>query len=376
MPILLLALVYVATIPLTELYHQLDARLPTGQYRIPSLVTTPRGTLLAFIDGRLRRHDITPTIIYLRRSTDDGRTWSAPTPVLQDPTNHTEFSGEPVVDPLTGVVHFVYNAASFVRHAPPCSACTHFVTRSGDDGLTWTPSEPLNVTGPPNRTWGGGLASGVALTRGPHAGRLLLALRHDCGCGTLRASFVIFSDDHGATWAGGDEMILIPQYGGGWTECQVAELHNGSVLMTSRNLYGKDSGQGPRLFARSDDGGATWAANWSAWKLPDPYCEGSLLADPSNSVVYFSNPSNARHRANYSVHATRDGGRVWDGGVVVYGGGAAYSDMSLTRHGDLAVLFERDNYNTVAFGVLPLAGGVAATDGRALTLTLEHARER
>ena len=75
-------------------------------------------------------------------------------------------------------------------------------------------------------------------------------------------------------------MMLLPQFGGGWTECQVAELHNGSVLLTSRNFFDRRSGQGPRLFARSDDGGASWAANWSAGPdLPDPYCEG-IAAGP------------------------------------------------------------------------------------------------
>ena len=29
----------------------------------------------------------------------------------------------------------------------------------------------------------------------------------------------------------GEEMLLLPKFGGGWTECQVAELTNGSVLM-------------------------------------------------------------------------------------------------------------------------------------------------
>ena len=144
-------------------------------------------------------------------------------------------------------------------------------------------------------------------------------------------------------------MLLLPQLGGGWTECEVAELQvgclslslpsctvlcanvrievlgwiprnaienycvrgwhlvssasfdrsanncprshlctsaaaaaatqNGSVLLTSRNFFGRSSGQGPRLFARSDDGGASWAANWSAGAdLPDPYCEAALLS--------------------------------------------------------------------------------------------------
>ena len=163
--------------------------------------------------------------------------------------------------------------ASPVASALSCDGCTLRLITSLDDGLTWSAPADAKVSGPRNATWGKGLASGIALRRGAHAGRLMVALRHDCGCGDLRTSFVVYSDDHGRTWTGGEGMLLLPQYGGGWTECQVAEMHNGSVLLTSRNFFGRSSRQGPRLFARSDDGGATWAANWSAGAdLPDPYC--------------------------------------------------------------------------------------------------------
>ena len=154
---------------------------------------------------------------------------------------------------------------------------------------------------------------------------------------------------------GGKELLLLPQYGGGWTECEVAELRNGSVLLTSRNFYGESSGYGPRLFARSDDGGQTWAANWSAGtQLPDPYCEGSMVGDAASGTLYFANPSNSRHRANFSIHASLDGGNTWPLSQVVYPGGGAYSDMAFTQNGSVAILFEKDNYNTVAFGVVPL----------------------
>ena len=335
---------------LTDLFHQLDARLPHGDYRIPSLVTTVNGTLLAFVAGRFHRTDITPNILFMRRSEDDGRTWLPAQAVLRDPHNKTEFGGAPIVDRKTGVVHYVFGATVFGGER--CSGCTLRLTSSGDDGRTWSPPRPLTVRGPVNATYGSALASGIALTRGPHAGRLLLALRHDCGCGLKRTSFVVYSDDQGQTWTGGAEMMLLPKFGGGWTECQVAELHNGSVLMTSRNYYSRTSGQGPRLFARSDDGGKTWAANWSASAaLPDPYCEASLLADPERGALYFGNPSSHR-RENFSLHVSKDGGRTWPSGRVLYPAGAAYSDLSWTRNGSLAFLFERDNYNTVAFGTV------------------------
>ena len=60
-------------------------------------------------------------------------------------------------------------------------------------------------------------------------------------------------------------VALLPQ---GWTETQVAEMRNGSLLLTSR-MYGtafipdpknaSDRRNKRRGFARSDDGGETWA---------------------------------------------------------------------------------------------------------------------
>jgi len=341
--------------PLQPLFHQLDSRLPRGDYRIPSLVSTLNGTLLAFVAGREHRTDYTPNIIYLRRSQDDGATWTEAVPVLEDPTNCTEFDVTPVVDASDGRIHLIHHRLPWCGHHMGCPKCLLWDAVSSDDGATWGAAAPLTTVGPANTTWGNGLASGISLTRGPHAGRLLVALRHDCGCGDKRASFVVYSDDHGASWQGGKELLLLPQYGGGWTECEVAELRNGSVLLTSRNFYGESSGYGPRLFARSDDGGQTWAANWSAGaQLPDPYCEGSMVGDAASGTLYFANPSNSRHRANFSIHGSLDGGSTWPLSQVVYPGGGAYSDMAFTRNGSVAVLFEKDNYNTVAFGVVPL----------------------
>jgi len=153
-------------------------------------------------------------------------------------------------------------------------------------------------------------------------------------------------------------MLLLPQFGGGWTECQVAELSNGSVILTSRNSYGLSSGIGPRLFARSDDGGVTWVANWSAGlDLPDPYCEASIIRGGKDDLaaLYFANPSSAHSRSNFSIHRSLDEGRSWPLSRVLYPGGAAYSDISLTKDGkSLAFLFERDNYAHVSFGTTPL----------------------
>ena len=172
--------------PLQPLFHQLDSRLPRGDYRIPSLVSTLNGTLLAFVAGREHRTDYTPNIIYLRRSQDDGATWTEAVPVLEDPTNCTEFDVTPVVDASDGRIHLIHHRRPWCGHHMGCPMCLLWDAVSSDDGATWGAAAPLTTVGPANTTWGNGLASGISLTRGPHAGRLLVALRHDCGCGDKR----------------------------------------------------------------------------------------------------------------------------------------------------------------------------------------------
>ena len=46
-------------------------------YRIPAVIMTPKGTLLAFCEGRKSsRSDHGDLDLVLRRSTDDGQTWT------------------------------------------------------------------------------------------------------------------------------------------------------------------------------------------------------------------------------------------------------------------------------------------------------------
>ena len=104
-----------------ELFHAHDYRIPRGQYRIPSLVSTKNGTLLAFVAARLHCTDMTPNIIYTRRSVNDGNTWAEQQVVVADWTNETEYGGVPVVDKKLGAIHYLFNAAA--RKNGRCSAC-------------------------------------------------------------------------------------------------------------------------------------------------------------------------------------------------------------------------------------------------------------
>ena len=161
----------------------------------------------------------------------------------------------------------------------------------------------------------------------------------------------MFSDDGGATWQKGASL---PE---GYTEAEAAEIgSNGSVLWTSR-LGPPYTSRNPgvlRGFARSDDGGATWA---ETWQLPQNNadgvlfgtCESSLVGDPATGAVYWSHPGawppGNRSRTNYTVHASNDG-KHWSFVQVVYPGGSGYSDSAILPDGRLGVAFQRTLYES------------------------------
>jgi hypothetical protein len=129
----------------------------------------------------------------------------------------------------------------------------------------------------------------------------------------------------------------------GWTKTQVAELKNGSILLTSRLGYacvGTHSSSPHaslttmlrRGFARCDDGGQTWAQTWLLEdRQPEVRfagtCEHTLVSDPVSGLVYYSLPAAANYTvSNYTVFKSLDGGSHWDLTKVVNPAGSDYSD--------------------------------------------------
>src|SRR5262245_7801022 len=73
-------------------------------FRIPSIITTAKGTLLAFCEGRKNgRGDSGDIDLVLKRSTDNGATWSK-LQVLFDEGTDTIGNPCPVIDRSTGTI--------------------------------------------------------------------------------------------------------------------------------------------------------------------------------------------------------------------------------------------------------------------------------
>ena len=155
-------------------------------YRIPAMVVTNKGTILAFCEGRKnRRSDSGDIDTLLRRSTDNGKIWSDVQIVVDD---GIEVYGNPcpVVDRQTGDIWLLstWNLGSDheKRIIDGTSKDTRrvFITSSTDDGLSWAkPKEITSDVKQPDWTWyATGPGNGIQLSKGKHKGRLVIPCDH------------------------------------------------------------------------------------------------------------------------------------------------------------------------------------------------------
>jgi len=310
-------------------------------YRIPALVVTPKGTVLAFCEGRKHSSSDTGDIdLLVRRSTDGGRTWSRQQIVWDDGPN-TCGNPCPVIDRQTGTIwlpmthNLGSDQESRIVAGTSKGTRTVWLSKSTDEGLTWTkPVEITATTKKANWTW---------YATGPGAGIQLQSGRLAVPCDAIEAgtkrysSHLIYSDDHGATWHCGGSA------GPAVNECEVVDLADGTLLLNMRNY---DRRQHCRAVATSRDQGLTWSAVRHDPALIEPVCQASIrrysLAGPQRrNVLLFLNPAQTKGRAALTLRASYDEGQTWPVSKLVWAGPAAYSCLAVRADGAILCLYER-----------------------------------
>jgi sialidase-1 len=111
-------------------------------YRIPALVTTKKGTLLAFCEGRKSgRSDSGNIDLLVKRSADNGKTWSS-RQVVWDDRENTCGNPCPVVDQQTGTIWLLMtwnrgdDRESAIKKNTSRDTRRVWVSKSNNDGRT------------------------------------------------------------------------------------------------------------------------------------------------------------------------------------------------------------------------------------------------
>lgn len=330
-------------------------------FRIPAIVKTERGTILAFAEARRKGCSDTGDIdLVLRRSGDGGKSWG-PMQVVWDSGDDASGNPAPVVDRETGAVWLLSTWNLGTDHESQIIDRTSrdtrrvFVLHSTDDGLIW--SEAREITSSvklPSWTWyATGPVHGIQLRTKPFRDRLVIPCDHiEAGTGKY-FSHVIFSDDHGATWQLGGTT---PQ--DQVNECTVAELSGGRLLLNMRNY---DRARTNRKTSFSDDGGTSWSEIRDDPRLVEPICQAALLEidlGGGRQALGFLNPADARSRRNLELKVSRDRGDSWSLVETVHPGPAAYSDLVQLDERTVGCLYEAGErspyegiwFKTVAIG--------------------------
>jgi len=335
-------------------------------YRIPGIIATARGTLLAYCEARKGERGDWGTIdILLRRSTDKGKTWQPRRKIAEVTGPHSKnpaalaqnlaspedrtYNNPMAIAGRDGTVHFLF-CLEYMRA---------FYLRSDDDGLTWT--KPVEITATfeqfrddyPWKVLATGPGHGIQLK----SGRLLVPVWLSTGTGghAHRPSVVstVYSDDGGKTWQRG--TIAVPNTPQ-WvypSESTAVELADGRVMLNARS----ESGAHRRLITYSRDGVTGWTPPIFHDQLLEPICmagmAGVSAGKKGQRLLLFSNPHNLerkgataepgmpRDRKNLAVKLSYDEGNTWPVSRVLDPGFAGYSDLAAGPDGWIYCFFER-----------------------------------
>jgi sialidase-1 len=316
-------------------------------YRIPAIIKTTKGALLAFAEARRNGcGDAGDIDLVMKRSEDGGRSWSAATVVWNDAEN-TCGNPSPVVDQKTGNIILLSTWNLGTDHEAQIIEGTSkdtrrvFVMKSADDGHTWSKAREITTdVKKPDWTWyATGPCNGIQMRSKKYSGRLIIPCDH-IEAGTKRYySHAIYSDDGGENWKLGGTTPTDQV-----NECTVAELPNGELLLNMRNY----TNIRVRQTSLSKDGGETWSSLRGDTALIEPVCQASLIGYDHKGrrpFLAFSNPADQKSRLNMTVRLSYDQGKTWKQSYVVYKGPSAYSNLVVLPNGNLACFYEAGKLN-------------------------------
>ena len=323
----LTATVASADLPSTSVFYPKLAGIAC--YRIPSILQTSNGILIAFAEARKGScSDSAAYAIATRRSVDGGDTWG-----------NVSFIGSSsymIGNPASVALKNGQAALIFVRHSKTCTGdcgIGNGIVFSTDEGISWSTPKDLSFGAAKGALPGPGTALQLL------SGRILVVSH----LGAYQNDYVSYSDNGGNTFV--TNTRTFPKM----DEAALTQLSNGSVLLNMRHRTSPSLGRG---IAISHDNGMTWSSISYDKTLISPVCQASIVS--FNNATYFSNPADPKGRDHITIRKSVDNAVTWKASLVVHEGSTfGYSclvkgELSKGELNQGGILFESAN-QTIAF---------------------------
>lgn len=306
-----------------------------GGYHIPGIAATKKDTLLAFIEARRAKSDWAAIDILIIRSTDKGKTWSAPVLVLDGTTDGVTMNNPVMIVGNDGIIHLIYCCEYAIEGHDV------YYRRSEDDGITW--SEPKVITYATKEEYRNAFATGPGHSICTPDGTLIVPVwmvPKKAGAPVHShypsEAAVLYSRDNGETWEitenlKAEEGIDSPN------EATCAVLSDGSILFNIRCVNA-----GYRAMMRSKTGYSGFSEIRLNQELICPTCHGSTILyhhEGHPDTLLFVNPESPDKRENLVIKGSLDGGVTWPIRRVITTGSASYSDIAVDSTGRIYILY-------------------------------------
>jgi sialidase-1 len=307
-----------------------------SNHRIPGLLVTSKGTLLAYREARQTMSDWARMDILLSRSEDCGETFGTDIVLADGTAEHPTVNNPVMAEDADGVIHFLYCEDYGVEGG----RILHRTSR--DDGRTWSAPEDISAATMPayRNVFAFGPGHGICLKNGTLIFPVWLVPKSAGNRPRAHGPSEIttlYSTDGGLSWHMG-ELLRHTTDTPSPNETTAAQRADGSVYLNIRVT----SGRGCRAQAVSATGYDGWQDYRAVEELPDPSCFGSVSACDDGMLV-FGNCAHASERKMVTVRRSFDGGATFPVQKLLCADGGGYVETAVdNRNGWIYVLYERN----------------------------------
>lgn len=289
----------------TELYRS-DSRY--SRYRIPGMLVTTGGTLLAVCEARDALNDWSRMDILLRRSIDGGETFDEPILLASGDERHPTVNNPVLLEDGRGRILF------FCCEDYAVDGGRVLLRVSEDDGATWGPCRDITAATEPDLRNVFALGPGHGIRT--REGTLLIPFwrvpkRYQSPVRSHIPSEIgtLWSRDDGETWQNGAILasrdgLMTPN------ETEIAELADGRIYLNAR----LGAGLTYRARAYSPDGYSKWESFEPDYALHDSGCFASCVAcraADEKEWLFFANCNSKTARKNVTLRGSLDCGKTW-----------------------------------------------------------------